>query len=235
MIVVQRYFSKQKKDNNFILSDNDLHHIKTVMRMKDKDQIEVVYNSELYICELCKDNISIINKEEKDEAVLPNVSLVIPLLKEQKLDLILQKATELGVDTIYITKTERTIVKVDAKLDSKIKRWTAICKEASEQSKRNTIPNIVYLSSLNQTIELDGIKIVCSTQKNVNKFKSFLQSINKYDKLIIVIGPEGGLSLKEEDFLIENGFKQITLGNQILRVETVPISVLSIINYEFME
>ena len=83
--------------------------------------------------------------------------------------------------------------------------------------------------------EIDGLKLVCSTkEKNVN-FKFLVQSMKKCDKMIIVIGPEGGLSLNEEKFLIENEFYAMTLGNCIMRVETVPLYIMSALNYEYME
>ena len=233
---MQRYFSHQKKGAFFILRDSDMHHIKNVMRMQKDDLIEVIYDTDLYICSIGDNyDIRISKKVLKQDKFSPNISIVIPLLKEQKLDLILQKSTELGVDTIYITKMERTIVKIEDKINNKLKRWNNICKEAAEQSKRNNIPNVIYLNSFKEITNIEGTKIICSTQENVKNIKSFLHSVNKYDKLVVVIGPEGGLSLKEEDFLVNNGFIQISLGNQILRVETVPISILSIINYEFME
>ena len=82
---------------------------------------------------------------------------------------------------------------------------------------------------------MDGVKLVCSTIERKNTIKMFLQSHKTYDKIIIAIGPEGGLSLKEEQYLNSIGFSSVTLGNQIMRVETVPMFMLSVINYENME
>ena len=84
-------------------------------------------------------------------------------------------------------------------------------------------------------MNFDGNKIICSTKKSVNSIKMFLQNHNEYDKLLIVIGPEGGLSEKEENYLVDNNFVQVSLGSRVMRVETVPLFLLSVINYEFME
>ena len=237
---MQRYFSKEKKDNYLILNENDLYHIKTVMRMKNNEKIEVIYNESLYICQVemtDKDiGIRIIEKIENDKRKEYEVCLVIPVLKEQKMDYIIQKSTELGVDRIIPFDSERSVVKITKENENKkISRWQKIAKEASEQSKRFDIPVIENVKTLKEISSYTGTKIVCSTKKYVKSAKMFLQNYKYCDKLIIVIGPEGGLSDKEENFLVENGFMQISLGNRIMRVETVPLFVLSILNYENME
>ena len=234
---MQRYFALDKKNNNFILNDSDYYHINTVMRMKNNEKIEVVYGNTLYICEVIfSDNIEIkeiekLNKLDKDI----NVTLILPLLKEQKQDLIIQKSTELGVKKIIFLNTERSIVKIEEKkkLD-KLNRWYRIAKEASEQSKRLDIPVIEIKNNLKDLEGIKGINIVCDT-KIKNSIKNTLKSIDKYDTINIVIGPEGGLSDKEIEYLNKIGFKSVSLGNRILRVETVPLYILSIINYEVME
>lgn len=237
---MQRYFTNKKNNNCFILNADDLFHIKTVMRMVDGEKIEVVYNKEPYLCSL--ENVSTdikINIIEKLNNCLikePEIVLAIPLVKEQKMDLILQKSTELGVSKIIPFIAERSIIKLKSeKEQSKIERWQKICKEASEQSKRVDIPIVTNIKSLKDLINFEGQKLVCSTKKDVNNIKMFLQKHRYCDKLLLVIGPEGGLTNQEEDFLVKNDFSRITLGNRIMRVETVPLFLLSIINYEFME
>ena len=231
---MQRYFSNLKKGNILFLSKDDLYHIKTVMRMKE-DYIEVVYNNQLHICKLDKDYNAVIEKiiEEKKEKKHKYI-LCVPILKEQKMSFVLQKATELGVDEIVLILTKRSMIKVEGKEDKKIIRWQKICKEASEQSKRLSIPIITKIKSIDE-LNFDGLKIVCSTKEMQNSFKKVLKKEFSYDTIIMVIGPEGGLTFEEEKQLNENGFISVTLGKNILRVETVPIYLLSILNYEFME
>ena len=236
---MQRYFSEKKIDNKFILSDNDYYHITCVMRMKNDDNIEVVYNNEVYICKLefFNDNINVyeIKKIISNNDKL-DVTLFVPLVKEQKMDLILQKATELGVTNIIPIITSRSIVKVDnTKENKKMERWQKICREASEQSKRSDIPKVLSIIDIKNINALDGVNIVCSTTEKDNNIKIFLQKHKSCDKINVVIGPEGGLSSDEENLLVEKGFNRVSLGSRIMRVETVPIFILSIINYEYME
>lgn len=235
---MQRYFSNKKIDNTFSLSNDDLYHIKTVMRMKDKENIQVVYEEKPYLCEVryveSEIKINILNDLNQKEEIIPEVTLLIPILKEQKMDYILQKATELGVSRFIPVIMERSVVKVDEKEQKKLDRWKRIVKEASEQSLRNTIPiieNIVHLKNL----EIEGLKLICSTVEKENTIKRVFQKRDYCDKISILIGPEGGLSEKEENILKEKNFIPVTLGPRIMRVETVPLYLMSIINYEYME
>ena len=237
---MQRYFTTIKENNNFILNKDDIYHITKVMRMRDYDNIEVVYQKKLYLCELegvSKDiKINIIEELEQEIDNFIDVTLIIPLLNENKMDLILQKATELGVSKIIPVITERSIVKLDDKREQKkIERWNKICKEASEQSKRTDIPIVTEVLTLNDLENLEGKKIVCSTLEKENNIRIYLKKNKMCDKINVVVGPEGGLSKKEEELLNKMGFESISLGPRIMRVETVPLFILSILNYEYME
>lgn len=235
---MQRYFSTQKINNTFSLSNDDLYHIKTVMRMKDKENIQVVYEEKPYLCEVRYiDNDIQINEIEElkqDKEIIPEITLLIPILKEQKMDYIFQKATELGVNKFIPVIMERSVVKVGEKENKKLDRWKKIVKEASEQSHRNTIPTIENIIKL-KDLEIDGLKLICSTVEKENTIKRVFQKNTNYDKMSMLVGPEGGISEKEENLLKEKGFIPVTLGPRIMRVETVPLYLMSIINYEYME
>jgi len=234
-VIMQRYFSEKKIDNALILKEDDLYHIKVVMRMKEQDKIEVIYNNELYICSILDDKAYILEHIESENNLL-DITLVIPLLVENKMDLILQKSTELGVKRIIPVIMERSKIKLDKdKYDKKVIRWNRICKEASEQSKRLDIPEVCNILELKDIINLEGNKLVCSTKKNISSIKNFLTKNKNCDKIILVIGPEGGISEREEEYLISNNYLPVSLGNLIMRVETVPMYLLSVINYENME
>lgn len=236
---MQRYFSKELKDNKFILNSDDVYHITRVMRMATGDNIEVVYDHTVYLCQInLNDNIEIIMKEKLNSSKIVEIKkvLIIPLLKEQKMDLILQKATELGVNEIIPVIMERSVVKLDvSKEDKRIERWTRICKEASEQSKRIDIPVITKVKKLKELDDLEGLKIVCSTAEKSLNLKKILTTNKNCDRINIVVGPEGGISPNEEQFLVDLGFTRVSLGNRIMRVETVPLFILSTLNYEYME
>lgn len=237
---MQRYFSNQKNDNFLILNDDDIYHITRVMRLKDGDKVEVVYNEELYICELItindKLNFQIIKKEEVVIEESLDITLIIPLLQEQKIDYILQKSTELGVSTIIPYIAKRSVVKLtEEKFKKRIERWVKICKEASEQSKRLSIPRVMQLRKIDDLKNIRGLKILCSTEKGIPSIKNYLKKNSNYVKMTVVIGPEGGFDPSEEETLVNLGFNQVSLGDFILRVETVPLVIMSMINYENME
>lgn len=230
---MQRYFIKNK---DMLLEESDIRHIKKVMRMNINDKIEVVYNNKLHICEITSlepFNIKVIEELDKDKKTKIELTVAVALVKEQKMDLILQKLTELGVSRIIPVSMERSIVKLDKERFNKKKvRWESICKEASEQSKRTNIPIIEDIKSIKDLTKEDAdLKLVASTKEKEKLLNYYLQSIEDCAKIIMVIGPEGGISDKEEDILVSNGYNRVSFGNLIFRVETATIYVASIINY----
>ena len=236
---MQRYFGIKKVDNKLILDKSDYHHIKNVMRNNDGDLIEVIIDKKLYLgcIENVKQDISISIKKELEinDDFIPKVNLIIPLLKENKMDIILQKSCELGVYKITVVPLKRCVVRVyNKKMDCKIDRWMRILKEASEQSFRNNIPKLEVIDSIKELEKIDGLKIVCSTKEKLNNVKRVLTDNKNCDTMNVVVGPEGGLDEEEENILNEYGFISTTFGSRILRVETVPLFIMSIINYEYM-
>ena len=230
---MQRYFIKNK---DMLLEESDIRHIKKVMRMNINDKIEVVYDNKLHICEITSlepFNIKVIEKLDEDKKTKIELTVAVALVKEQKMDLILQKLTELGVSKIIPVSMERSIVKLDKERFNKKKvRWESICKEASEQSKRTNIPIIEDIKSIKDLTKEDAdLKLVASTKEKEKLLNYYLQSIEDCAKIIMVIGPEGGISDREEDILVSNGYNRVSFGNLIFRVETATIYVASIINY----
>ena len=232
---MQRYFSTQKIENKFILDNNAWHHIKNVMRMRDGDKIEVVYQKELYMCEIKNQEIYILDLIIAKEEKRPYTILLMPVLKEQKVDYILQKSTELGVAEIIPIQMNRCNINYNSKKEVKRQRWQKICQEASEQAKRVTVPIVHDITTFKNLSLTNGVKILCSTDEKQKSIKNVLKSNYKCDKLYIGFGPEGGFSKEEEDYLKQEGFVSVTLGERILRSETVPLFVLSVINYEYLE
>ena len=237
---MQRYFSETKEGNYLILKEENLHHIKNVMRNKPGNKIEVIYHEKLYICEIEDVNnrkVRIISKELEQHELNIDITIAIALVKEQKMDIILQKLTELGVNRVIPLEMERSIVKLDNKrFIHKKERWEAICREASEQSKRNKIPTIDNIKSIKELVKEDfDIKIICSTTEQDVTIKKYLNTNLKNKKILCVIGPEGGISNTEEDFLKKSGMASISLGSRIMRVETAAIYIASIINYCSLE
>lgn len=164
--------------------------------------------------------------------------LVQSLLKGEKLEWVLQKATELNVDTIYLVPTANCVAKYDEKkLQSKVNRWEKIMLEAAQQCGRNHLPTLVVGETLLQAldIESDALKLVAYENEAGQTIKDVLKTLHS-DKsvtdVLICIGPEGGYQEKEINAIIKYGGKLVSLGNTILRAETAAIGSLAMIQYE---
>ena len=164
--------------------------------------------------------------------------LVQSLLKGEKLEWVLQKATELNVDTIYLVPTANCVAKYDEKkLQSKVNRWEKIMLEAAQQCGRNHLPTLVVGETLLQAldIESDALKLVAYENEAGQTIKDVLKTLHS-DKsvtdVLICIGPEGGYQEKEINAIIKYSGKSVSLGNTILRAETAAIGSLAMIQYE---
>ena len=235
---MQRYFNDSKEDI-FSLSNDDSYHITKVMRNKIGEKVEVVIDKELFICEIVSldKNVTVkkLDKVEQDSELPCHITIAQSLVKEQKMDLILQKSCELGVSEIIPINTTRSVVKLDKKETKKIERWNKILKEAAEQSKRVIIPEVKEILDIKDltTKEYD-IKILCTVNELSTSIKKVLSKDLKGVKIILVIGPEGGFTDKEEEILINSGYISTSFGNRVLRTETASLYALSIINYILM-
>ena len=234
---MQRYFCKTDGDV-FTLSKDDSYHITKVMRYTIGTTIEIVCNHTLYLAEITSLTPLVVAKKvtsvDSSNNFL-NVTIAQSLVKEQKMDYILQKGTELGAKEFIPLITTRSVVKIDKKEERKINRWNLIVKEASEQSKRLEIPlvNKAYNIKELSTLEYD-YKILCTVNEKTKNIKTVLSNIRESDRILIVVGPEGGFTKEEEECLINNGFISVSLGSRVLRTETASLFVLSIINYILM-
>ena len=230
---MQRYFAKAKVGDEFILHDSDYHHIKNVMRYQENDTIEIIFDNVTYVCQIKTIDplsLSIVDVLNEDKEMETELTIAISLVNEQKMDLILQKLTELGIKKIIPVKTERSIVKLDdKKITKKLARWQMICKEASEQSKRTFIPKVENIISLNELLNIpNDLKLICSLKEGTKPLNYYLKKNIK--EVLFVIGPEGGFTDKEEKLLLKK-FKPVSLGKRVMRVETAAIYVASIINF----
>ena len=234
---MQRYFALNKK---LELSNQDKFHITKVMRMKIDDLIEVVYDEKVYLCKILKISGNDIEIEKIEEINVNNelekkITIVFSLVNETKVDFILQKCTELGAYDFIPYSANRSKVKLDKKENKKVERWNMITKEAAEQSYRNICPKVNNIMTINDICNLDyDLKIIASTKENEKTVKNVLQNNNNCDRIIIVVGPEGGFDEKEEDIFNKNGFISTSFGTTILRTETAPIFAMSVLKYELM-
>ncbi len=237
---MQRYFVKNIQDNKVILGTEDSYHIKRVMRMKIGDKIEIVYQEKVYLgqIEALDDQVQakLIEELASSKQHIRPITLAQALVKEQKMDYILQKATELGVTEIIPFCAERSIVKADKQDEKRKIRWEKIVKEASEQSKRTDLVKIHSILSLRELSQLDNydVKIICSVSEKEKNLKKLLSNISNSATMLFVIGPEGGLSDQEEQTLMDSGFQRVSLGDTVLRTETAGLFIMSAVRYQDM-
>ena len=238
--------SNQIDGNKISIIGEDVNHIKNVLRLNVNEKIKICDkdNSINYICEILEIlNQEVICKiiEQVSNEAEGNVELHIfqGLPKADKMELIIQKGTELGAYEFIPVNFKRSIVKLSGKDETKkIERWRKIAEVASKQSGRDIVPNVRMIENIddicNQINDYD-IVLVAYELEEENYIKNELLKIKdtkeKY-RIAIVIGPEGGIEPKEVEKMQNSGAKVISLGKRILRTETVALQVSSIIMYE---
>lgn len=228
--------NENKKDNSYFISGDDYNHIKNVLRMNIDEQFLVSCDGVSDLCRLksFENDIVVaeIVKENYQNTNLPiNIHLYQGLPKSDKLELIIQKAVELGVCSVTPVAMKRSIVKIDEKKKkSKTERWQAIATAAAKQSKRTAIPEVrevlSYKEMINAIKKLDLLFVPYECANGMSATKEALSKIKSGMNIGIVIGPEGGFESAEIDAAVEAGGKVISLGSRILRTETAAITTI---------
>lgn len=235
-------------NNEIKIMGKDVNHIKNVLRKKKGDKL-IICNTDTsmdYLCEIAKLEEAEIKchiTEEIETNSESNIQVTIfqGIPKADKMELIIQKAVELGVYDITPVEMKRCVVKLtDKDKTKKLQRWQKIAEVAAKQSGRNIIPKINDVISIKNICNLCAeydIVIVAYENEKESKLKYELEKLKEQQtknlKIAILIGPEGGIDKTEIDLLKKENARIVTLGNRILRTETVALNVLSIIMYEF--
>lgn len=226
-----------KKDGRYFIAGTDYNHIKNVLRMNMGEQFLVSCEGVSDLCELesieSDTVVAKIIKTNYQSTNLPiNIHLFQGLPKSDKLELIIQKAVELGVATVTPVSMKRSIVKIDdKKKKSKRERWQAIAEAAAKQSKRTAVPEVCDVLSYKEFIarakELDLLLVPYECADGMSATKAALREIKSGMNVGIIIGPEGGFEQKEIEDALEIGGKVISLGSRILRTETAAITTIA--------
>jgi 16S rRNA (uracil1498-N3)-methyltransferase len=236
--LMHRFYAECLSENHlFLLDSEDSHHAQRVLRLRTDDQAEVIFEGRRYLSVIAG------NTEEHRVALRPikelpsteaslSVTLVQGMPKGDKMDLIVQKAVELGAVRIVPVLFERSVVRLSGPdAGKKIQRWQKIAREAGKQSGRCIIPQVCPVIKADQ---IDSYRSYCDmfvvpweecTQGGPGSFHRRYPSVSS---LGIVIGPEGGISEQEMMHFRELGFEDITLGKRILRTETAGIAAMSV-------
>ena len=238
----------QIKDKIIDIIEDDVNHIKNVLRLEVEDKIEVcdINNSNNYLCKIIELNKKYVKCEIIEEIKNNNeTNLYLHIFqgipKAEKMETIIQKTTEIGVSEITPLIMQRCITKLDNKTSlKKVERWQKIAEVAAKQSKRDKIPIInlpINIKNVYEKLANYDIVLIAYEEEKDNAIKKILNKVPKKEnlKIAIIIGPEGGITKEEIKELSNENVKTVSLGKRILRTETAPIVLASIIMYEFDE
>ncbi|WP_028043842.1 RsmE family RNA methyltransferase [Candidatus Stoquefichus massiliensis] len=238
---MQRYFIDENciHDDLIMIDTYNHKHMQKVMRYRNGNQVVCILpHGQTYLYEITDIEAGILRQKElinEDHELDVAVTLIYGLPKNDKFEFVLQKATELGVQRIVPFLSKRSIIKTDAKtFAKKTERYQKILKEASEQSYRQRIPELTPLITMKEISQyLSDINLVAyeesSKQGEHHEFAKALQC--DYQSLTIIVGPEGGFDESEIIQMEELGIVCCSLGKRILRSETAPLYMLSVIGY----
>ncbi|MCL2253769.1 MAG: 16S rRNA (uracil(1498)-N(3))-methyltransferase [Lachnospiraceae bacterium] len=239
--------SDQINEKKITVLGNDVRHIKSVLRMKVSDEISfsdgekpVEYHG--IITEITDRHIicDLIYIQKSNHELPARVYLFQALPKADKMELIIQKAVELGIYEIIPIFSDRSVIRLDEKkAQAKIKRWQGISEASAKQCKRQVIPRISDIMSFKEAVKYAAdkdIKIIpYEMAEDMNKTKTIFSNLKTAQSVAVFIGSEGGFTNQEIELAKTAGISPITMGKRILRTETAGFVILSWIMYQLEE
>lgn len=232
----------QVQGDRITILGSDVKHMKNVLRMHIGEQVTINDGNNIsYLCrvESYQEDSAILHIEEEqmtDTELASHIYLFQGLPKQDKMELIVQKAVELGVYEVIPVATKRAVVKLDEKKAlKKVARWQQIAEGAAKQAARGYIPKVHdlmnYKEALSYAEDLDVVFIPYELAEGMKETKRLIEEIHPGESIGIFIGPEGGFEVEEVEAAIAMGAKSITLGKRILRTETAGLTTLSILMF----
>lgn len=253
--MTHRFFLNPKEINwqekKATISDNDqTYKIFKVLRLKESDELVlldgsgITYNAQIISFFSRKVQCKLLSRRSVNTEPSLKITIAQSLLKGPKFDYALQKNTEIGVSGFIPVTCERTIIRVEEdgisrNIDKKIERYQKIVQDASEQSERGIVPRVENILSLQELCKLNlanyDLKLIClERSQNIGSIKEVLNGIqDKVQKVLILIGSEGGFTEEEVKLASASGFTSVTLGKRIYRSETVGQVIASILFFWF--
>ena len=224
---------KKNISDTKIIIDNklDCGHIQNVYRLQINDEVRVIDGEFEYLTKILSISkkevvLEIIKKIEDNYSLDVNIDMAIGILKNDKMNLVIQKLTEIGVNKIIPLKTKRVVVKINEKKE----KWETVVREALKQCRGVKFPKVSEIKKICE-IDYERYDKIIFAYENSENSKPIFELINKKDKNILcVIGPEGGITKEEVNFLKEKNAFEVSLGARILRAETASIVVAGIIS-----
>lgn len=241
---MQHFFvsPQQVKEEKIYVEGSDVNHIKNVLRMKLGEKLTVNDGEGWqYLCEVESYEadmavLHIVEKSKAETELSSRIYLFQGLPKQDKMELIVQKAVELGTYQVIPVSTKRAVVKLDAKkAGKKVERWQQIAVSAAKQAGRGIVPTVgevcTYAQALKMAEELDVVLIPYELAEGIEETKKIIAGIRPGQSVGVFIGPEGGFEEEEVKLAMEAGAKPVTLGRRILRTETAGLTTLSLLMF----
>lgn len=238
------FFSEHEHihDTYIDIVGSDVNHIKNVLRLKTGDSLLISSGDNIdytcHIAQIDEEHIraDIDSVDERGRELVSKIYLFQGLPKADKMELVIQKAVELGAFEVIPVAMKRSVVKLDAKkAESKVKRWNAIAESAAKQSKRSILPQVSDVVTFAQAVKMAEncqIKLLpYECADGMEKTKRLIENITPGQDIAVFIGPEGGFDLDELELAKEADCEIITLGKRILRTETAGMMLLSVLMY----
>lgn len=238
---MHRFFIPQLYNEEMSITGVDAKHIGKVLRMQPGDKLQIVSDDGVSalaeVTAISETTVTVRCLEVLAESHEPAVKITLAqgLAKGEKMDFIIQKAVELGAYSIVPVAMEHSVVRLDgAKADKKVERWQKIAEAAAKQSKRDIIPQVQAVQSVSQMLANNNCKtkIIAYECEDRMSLKTALREAGQLDDLLLIIGPEGGISEGELTKAREAGAVPVSLGRRILRAETAGLVAMSAIFYE---
>lgn len=239
------FFVKQEQIGPDVITVTgpDVNHIKNVLRMRPGEKVLISNGVDRdYLCEIASVTgeavTASILSEEKEGTELPvKIWLFQGLPKGDKMELIIQKAVELGVYRVVPVETRRTVVKLDSKKEeARVRRWNAVSESTAKQSKRIVIPEVsgvmTFKEALAFTEGFDKKMIPFEHAEGMKETKEFIAGVEPGMNVAVFIGPEGGFEDEEIALAETYGVKPVTLGRRILRTETAGMAILAVLMFQ---
>jgi 16S rRNA (uracil1498-N3)-methyltransferase len=244
---VNRFFIERNQisDGEAVITGEDVRHIRNVLRMRPGEKLLLSCGDEWeYTCELLPGReadcvrVKILDTQKPGRELPGRIYLFQCLPKSDKMDLIVQKAVELGAFGIVPIASKRCVVRLDEKkAQAKVRRWNAVAESAAKQSKRMRIPEVLPVMTMEEAFafaqreQINQRLMPYECAENMAQTREMLRAIRPGEDVCVLIGPEGGFEEDEVKAAEANGFQVITLGQRILRTETAGLATLSILMY----
>jgi 16S rRNA (uracil1498-N3)-methyltransferase len=231
----RRFFVEHVHSGHAEIEGEEARHLTQVLRVEAGQKYEISDNQDVYLAEvkLARKQQVVFRVLEKLPGLEPAVpvALYVALIKFERLEVILEKATELGAGSIHLVQTDRSEKGLERAAEKRFARWRRIILESSQQSRRSRLPELLAPVRLREALAADAAyRLWLDEERNGGSMLNAASDATTADSVAMLIGPEGGWTPSERGAAISSGWKPVSLGPNVLRTETAAIAALAALN-----